>query len=102
VALPSPVILSPGSTKSPGPVLTTLTPTLKWKAVTSVSGLTGYQINLYDITSKVFRSFDVGASITSYMIAPGVLKAGDDYVWNVRVLDGGQSGPPSVYLYFVA
>jgi hypothetical protein len=97
------VILSPGSSKSPGPTLTTLTPTFKWHAVTSVIGLTGYQINLYDITTSKFVSHTVGASVTQYTLpSSSPLTAGDDYVWNVRVLANGKSGPPSVYAYFVA
>jgi hypothetical protein len=99
--LPKPQIVSPGSTVAPGPTLTTLTPTLKWNAVTGVSGLTGYQINLYDITTKQFITHTVGASVTQYTLT-SPLTAGDHYVWNVRILVGATSGPPSTYLYFVA
>jgi hypothetical protein len=99
--LPKPQIVSPGSTLAPGPTLSTLTPTLKWNAVTGVNGLTGYQINLYDITTKQFITHTVGASVTQYTL-PTPLTAGDQYVWNVRILVGATSGPPSTYLYFVA
>jgi hypothetical protein len=100
VTLPAPVVVGPGSTASPGPLLTTDTPTFQWKAVTGVSALSGYQINVYDETSKTSFSFKTGASVTSYTVGAGVLTAGDAFVWNVRILAGTQSGPPSTYLYF--
>jgi hypothetical protein len=100
--LPAPVATGPGSTTSPGTVLTTTTPTFQWQAVTGVSGLTGYQINLYDSTAGKSFSYQVGASVDSYTLPAGVLTAGDKYVWNVRILVGSQSGPPSTYLYFQA
>src|SRR5262249_11051653 len=77
----APVSIGPGSTKSPGPVLTTLTPTVRWKAVT---GVTGYQINVYDKSLKKLVSHTVGASETSYKIGAGVLAPGHSFVWNVR------------------
>jgi hypothetical protein len=96
-SLAAPIAKSPGSTESPGPVLTTSTPTFTWQPVT---GATGYQINIYDNTLKKFYSYKVGASATGFTIDSGVLTAGDSFVWNVRALSGSQSGPPSVYLNF--
>jgi hypothetical protein len=99
-ALPAPEATGPGSTVKPGPVLTTSDPTLSWDAVTGVSGLTGYQIYLTDETASRTYSYQVGASATSYTVPAGTLAAGDTFVWDVRVLVGTQSGPPSTYLYF--
>jgi hypothetical protein len=99
--LPAPVATGPGSTTKPGPVLTTSTPTLTWDAVAGVSGLTGYQINLFNQTTSTSTSYQVGASDTSYTAPSSALVAGDTYVWNVRVLVGTESGPPSAYLNFV-
>jgi hypothetical protein len=98
--LPIPTVLAPGSTVAPGPVLTTLTPAFTWKPITT--GITGYQLNLYDITSSKSFTYTTGASVDSFTLPAGVLTAGDKYVWNLRVLNGNVSGPPSVYLYFVA
>ncbi len=97
--LAAPVALSPGASATPGPVLTTSTPTLSWTAVT---GVTGYQINLYDTTLGKLATYTTGASVTSYTVASGALTAGDVYVWNVRGLNGSVSGPESNYLYFQA
>jgi hypothetical protein len=95
--LPAPLVNGPGSSVSPGPVLTTLTPTFKWQ---SVSGVSGYQLNLYNLTLKAGYSYTFGAAATSFTIPADVLRGGDKYVWNLRVLESGQSGPPSTYLYF--
>ena len=100
VTLPAPVSVSPGSSTSPGPVLTTLTPTLTWQAISGVT-FTGYQINVYDVTTSASLSYTTGTGDTSFTIpTSGPLTAGNTYVWNVRAINGNQSGPPSVYLYF--
>ena len=97
--LAAPTANGPGSTASPGPVVSTLTPTLAW---TGISGVTGYSINLYNATTQTLLSYQVGASASSFTVAGGVLIAGDAYVWNVRGVNGTQTGPPSVNLYFQA
>ena len=100
VTLPAPVAVAPGTSTSPGPVLTTLTPTFSWQAISGVT-FTGYQINLYNQTTNAGVSYTTGSSVTSFTIpVNAALTAGDSYVWNVRALNGTQSGPPSVYLYF--
>jgi len=100
--LPTPTAISPGNATSPGPVLTTLTPTLTWglPSGTSTSGITGYEIILGDSTASKSYTYTVGASVTSYTIASGVLTAGDSFVWNVRAMNGNVSGSPSAYMYF--
>lgn len=95
--LAAPVANGPGSTTSPGPLLTTTTPTLTWSAI---AGQTGYQINLYDATTSKLVSYTVGASATSFTVPTGAITAGDSYVWNVRGLNGTQTGPPSSNFYF--
>jgi hypothetical protein len=102
VTLPAPVVIGPGSTPSPGPVLTTSTPTFTWNAVTGVTGMTGYQLNLYDTTHTKSASYTIDPTATSFTLPAGVLSAGDTYVWNLRVVAGTQSGPPSTYLFFQA
>jgi hypothetical protein len=98
VTLPAPVATSPGSSASPGAVLTTFTPTFTWQAVTGVS-FTGYQVNIYNVTTKALTTQVVGASVTSYTPTTP-LAAGNSYVWHVRVLNGTASGPSSNYLFF--
>ena len=77
-------------------------PVFQWKAVTGFSGLTGYQVNVYDQTLSKFYSYQVGASVTSFSPPASILVAGDKFVWNVRILDGTTTGPESNYLYFQA
>lgn len=89
----APVAITPGVTNSPGPTLHTPTPTLLWTAATSVTGLTGYRINLVNETTQRNFFFDVGA---------GTLVAGTGYAWNVSALVNGQSGPPGRDLFSVA
>ncbi len=93
--LPVPVITSPGGGTSPGPVLTTLSPTFQWNAVTPFAGFTGYQLNLYDGTAGKFRSFTVSPTATSFTLTDGALPAGHMFVWNLRVVSGCQRGGPS-------
>ena len=69
-------------------------PRFQWNAVTGVAGLTGYQINLYDKTMAKSYSYSVGVSVTSFSPPATVLVGGDQFVWNVRILVGTQSGPP--------
>ena len=64
--LPAPVAIGPGTTASPGPVLTVTPPTFTWNAAASV---TGYQINLHNNTTNTTVSYSVGASVTSYPLA---------------------------------
>ena len=97
LTLPAPVIIAPGSSANPGPILTTLTPTFTWNALT---GITGYQLNLYDQTLAKFTSFQIDPTATSFTPAAGVLQPGDSYVWNLRTLSGTQSGQPSAYYFF--
>jgi hypothetical protein len=100
VALPAPEVIGPGSTTSPGPVLTTASPTFTWHAVTGVT-FTAYQLNLEDLTASKFVSYQISPTATSFVL-PTTLTAGDKYVWNLRLVNGNVSGPPSAYLYFQA
>ena len=100
--IPAPVIISPGSTTSPGPVLTTATPTFQWTGITGVTGMTGYQLNLYDSTAAKSTSYKISPTATSFTLPAGVLTAGDNYVWNLRLVLGSKTGPESAYFYFQA
>ena len=101
----APTIVGPGiaeslsSAQSPGPVLTTATPTFTWQAVTGVS-FTGYQINLEDLTANKFASYQVDKSEIQFTPSAGALAAGDKFVWNLRLRDGDTTGPESAYFFF--
>jgi hypothetical protein len=98
VALPAPVVFGPGTSASPGPVVTSDTPTFSWKATTGVT-FTAYQLNLYDQTAAKSYDYQIAPTATSFTL-PSPLPAGDKFVWNLRLVNGNTSGPPSTYLYF--
>src|SRR5437763_582142 len=75
-----------------------LTSTLKWHLPSGAdaSGVTGFLVSVYDVTQAKFYSYSVaGATATEFTLPAGVLKAGDQVVWNVRVVSGTVSGGPS-------
>ena len=89
-----------GTAASPGPIVTNLDPTFKWSAV---SGVSGYQIHIYDKTDGKYISANVGQTATSYKPSAGALKPGDQFVWDVRDLlstSTTATGPVSNYLNF--
>ena len=95
----APVPISPGSTSSPGPTLTTLTPTFAWSAVT---GATGYGVYVKDVASGVLvYSNDSVGNITSLVLPSGTLVAGESYVWNMRASNAAGFGAYSAQYYFV-
>ncbi len=96
-----PVVTGPGSPVSPGSPLTTLTPTFTWTPVTP-AGVTGYQLNLYDITANKFYSYTLAGEATDSFVLPTALTQGDHYEWSLHALDGNVVGNASRYLYFVA
>ena len=90
-----PTLVGPGSTSSPGPTISTLTPTMSWNVA---SGATGYGLYLRDLTlttspldynkeSLVYDNDDVG-NVTSLTLPSGKLTAGHSYRWNVRARNG--------------
>ena len=95
----TPAPISPGSTSSPGPTLTTLTPTFAWSAVT---GATGYGVYVKDVASGalVYNNDSVG-NITSLVLPSGTLVAGHSYVWNMRASNAAGFGAYSAQYYFV-
>jgi hypothetical protein len=99
-ALPSaPTLISPGSSMSPGPTLTTLTPTFSWNAAT---GATGYGLYVEDVASGVlvYDNSAVG-NITSLVMSSGKLVAGHSYKWNMQASDSAGFSTYSTLFYFV-
>ncbi len=96
--LPVPIVIGPGvGDTTTASVTGTTTPTFTWNAVPS--GITGYQLNLYDITARQFVSFQIDAAATNFTV-PAALTAGDSFVWNLRVVNGSDTGTESEYLFF--
>ncbi len=73
----TPTGLSPGSTSSPGPVVSGSSVTLSWSAV---SGATYYDFGVTDINAGTF-AVDTTSTTTSYTAS---LAAGKPYRWNIR------------------
>ncbi len=93
----SPVIVTPGSYSSPGPTITTKTPTLSWNAV---SGATSYDVAIRDMTTgSLVYAYDVG-NITYRTLPSGVLVSGHSYRWDARATRNGVSSVSSPNLYF--
>lgn len=92
VSAPSaPTLVTPGTSSSPGPLLSTLTPTMVW---TAVSGATGYGVYVRDITTNilVYNNDNVG-NIVGFVLPSGTLVAGHLYKWNARAFNAAGWGP---------
>ena len=93
----TPSLSSPGTSSSPGSVISDLTPTLVWN---SVSGATSYNLGLRDLdTNSLVVDVD-GQTSTSYT-APS-LTAGHKYRWNVQACNSSGCSMYSSYYYFQA
>lgn len=110
-SLPVPTSPTPGSTSSPGPILTTLTPTFSWNG--NSSGV--YHVQIWDaatnpITNQnVIYGFETPPSSPghcvnglSHTIPNGVLANNGQYKWRVHRNDpcGECQSSPTALLYF--
>ena len=94
----APTLISPGSSASPGPTITTLTPTFAWNAS---SGATGYGLYVKDVGSGVLvYNNDAVGNITSLVLPSGTLVAGESYVWNMRASNSTGFSSYSTQYYF--
>ncbi len=94
-----PTSLSPGSTSAPGPIISTLTPTLSWQ---SVSNADYYNLSVsiypYGSSNIIFYNQQVyGNSIT---IPSGKLEEGQKYRWNIRAYNSAGYSDYSSDYYF--
>jgi len=98
-----PTLISPGSSSSPGPTISTLTPTFQWSAA---SGADYYGLYIRDLATDtlVFDSQARGIQITgtSYVLPSGVLQWGKPYRWNMNSHNSAGWGSYSGVLYFQA
>jgi subtilisin-like proprotein convertase family protein len=95
----TPVTIGPGSTSSPGPVETDLTPTFTWNAAPNA---TGYELNLQNVDTGAFvldELFINGGSTTSYTM-PTNLPAGTRFVWDMRAFNGTTPSSYATNRYF--
>ena len=97
-----PTLVSPGSSSSPGPTITTLTPTFQWQAV---SGAVGYGLYIRDMsTNTIIFDSEVNYGLitgTSFTIPSGYLQWGRPYRWNMRSKSSSGWGTQfSTPLYF--
>lgn len=95
----APVITSPGSSTGPGPVIGTLTPTLKWNPV---SGADYYALAIskypYGAGNIIYNPQQVyGSSLT---VPGGVLVYGEKYRWNMQAHNSAGWSAVSNTLYF--
>ncbi|HQY88067.1 MAG TPA: GH25 family lysozyme, partial [Tepidisphaeraceae bacterium] len=99
VTIPNaPTLNSPGASSSPGPQISTLTPTMSWN---SVSGATGYGLYIRDVTTDtiVYDNTSVG-NVTSLVLPAGTLQAGHDFRWNMQASNSAGFSAYSSLLYF--
>jgi hypothetical protein len=92
---PTPTGLSPGSTSSPGPTVTTLTPTLTWNAST---GATAYSVGVSQLNGGLVYSANVTAN--SAPIPTGKLTSGATYFWTVSASNSAGSSATAAIVYF--
>jgi len=104
VAAPStypsaPTSLSPGTTSAPGPIISTLTPTLQWQAVPNADYYNlSVSIYPYGTSNIIYYNQQIyGNSIT---VPSGELEAGNKYRWNMRAYNSAGYSDYSSDYYF--
>lgn len=97
-ALAAPAGIAPGTKALPGPTITTLTPSLSWKAV---KGTEGYGVTVSELTTGavVYQNLGLGA-VTAFTLPAGALYPGYHYAWRVRASRSGEWSADSAALYF--
>jgi len=89
-----PVLLSPGTPNTPGPVLSTLTPAMQWQTGNGATRY-GLYISIYPYGSGnlVYENENITGS--SFTIPSGILNNNSQYRWNMRSFNS--SGLTSSY-----
>jgi len=88
-----PTGLTPGSTSSPGPTITTLTPTLTWNAS---PGATSYQVAV----SKLGGGSVCGQNVTTNSVSCAPFQSGSTYLWTVSASNSAGSSSTAPIEYF--
>ncbi len=99
--LPPPKLVTPGSSSSPGPIISLLTPNLQWSGV---SGAEYYGLYIVDIVTKsiIFSSQvkKINITGTAYTLPSGILVWGKSYYWYMNTHNNAGWGNNSASLYF--
>jgi hypothetical protein len=98
--LSAPTPIAPGSTSSPGPVISNLTPTFSWN---QVSGADYYRFSIsvypYGSSNIIYTSSNLNS--TSYALPSGTLQNSKMYRWNMRAFtNAGVASDYSADMYF--
>ncbi len=93
----APILVSPGSPASPGPILTNLTPELSWQKSTAA---TAYNVAIRDLQTLDFVYDAVLGDVSSVVVPSGRLQAGRSYRWNASATGPGGSSAYAAPLYF--
>jgi pimeloyl-ACP methyl ester carboxylesterase len=93
-----PTLVSPSGAALPGSTVTSLTPTLNWKAQSTA---VQYQLQIWETTSgeRVFDNDRMG-NISSFQVPAGTLAEGRVYLWKVTAWNAAGWGPASAPSYF--
>ena len=97
--IPAPLITSPGTSYEPGPVLSTLTPTLYWS---TVNGADYYAlaISKYPYGSDNIIYNPQHLTGTYHLVPSGTLLTGERYRWNMQAHNSAGWSTVSNTLYF--
>ena len=96
VAPSSPVLVSPGTSSSPGQELTGTSQTFQWN---QVAGATSYQLNVRDVTTNVLNNYTIQNGATTGYPLSGLIQ-GHAYRWNMYAFADSTRSPVSDTLYF--
>ena len=91
-----PNLLSPGSSNSPGSILTSLKPTLSWNAVDNT---TYYKVAVRDVNTDNLVVNKTNITSTSLVISNS-LTAGHQYYWNITACNDAGCSAWAEPLYF--
>ena len=98
----TPTLVGPGSSSSPGPVLTSTSQTLQWNQAT---GATGYGVYVQDITTGLSGPFvysnDAVGNVTQLALPSGTLVSGHSYAWNIWATNSAGHAASAPYYFQV-
>jgi hypothetical protein len=100
ITIPNPpTSLSPGTTSAPGPIISTLTPTLSW-AVVPNADYYNLSVSIYPYGSSNIIFYNQQIYGNSITIPSGYLQPGQKYRWNMRAYNSAGYSDYSDTFYF--
>ncbi len=104
VSLPTvdsaPLLVAPGSAGRPVPMITTASPTFRWKPVPNAKRYSLY-ISAYPYGNRRFVYKNESITDSSFTLPKGLLSPGKTYRWNVKGQTKTGWGNPSQRFYFI-